>query len=192
MSTPTKANVAFISGPTDCRSDYFSEHYKDIILKAIKKNHSFVLGAAPGIDRTAFWFLTEQRVEPSKITIYFTEPERLSLDSFVNLVEDIGVNIKVVGETTDEKNTAMTEDSGYDILRCMSVPEQKAHLGKEYYSRVPPEEWNVPRRNGSLAMFKDTVHTFSNDEPRKNRGKKQSFWSALFGFSADGFGGGGD
>ncbi|KAF8152927.1 hypothetical protein B0H34DRAFT_721546 [Crassisporium funariophilum] len=181
MSTSPK--TAFISGPIDCKPDYFSLYYQEKIITAISKEDSFVLAGASGIDRIALRFLIGRRLPPSKITMYLTKSERLELESLVKWLENQGGNIKVEGETTTDRNTAMTRDSHYDILRCMTVPEQREYYGNKYRARITPEELNERRRKGlPLGMFKSTVDTFVDDKPRKDREKPQSRRSALFEF----------
>lgn len=142
------SRTAFISGPIEPGVDYFHEHYEPSIGDAISAGDSFTMGPAPGMDTMALQFLLEEKVHPSRITIYLTEFQEISLRDLKKWFEGLGGNVKVEGVTTSNRDAAMTRDSDYDILRYMSVEEQKKFYGARYFPRVSATEKNERRRLG--------------------------------------------
>lgn len=43
----------FVSGPLEISAEEFTLHYSDELLRAVKKDASFVVGDAPGVDTLA-------------------------------------------------------------------------------------------------------------------------------------------
>jgi hypothetical protein len=130
---------------------------------AIATGDSFVMGPAPGIDTLALQFLTSKGVPASKITVYLAEFEdRMLLRSELKWFEDLGGRIKVEGETTGQRDAAMTRDSDYDVLKYMTIEEQKTFYGEDYYPRVSNTEKNERRRMG-LPLH--TNHAFVVQKP---------------------------
>jgi len=146
MTTPTK--VAFVSGPIAPPPTYFEKHYENLLRDAIASDYSFVLGPAPGIDTLALRFLVEHGVNPTKITVYLAEFQERTYRSSLEWLEELGGHIHVEGVTTSDRDAAMTRASDYDILRYMTIQEQKAHYGEEYYPRVSATQKNERRRQG--------------------------------------------
>ncbi|PYH90738.1 hypothetical protein BO71DRAFT_422059 [Aspergillus ellipticus CBS 707.79] len=136
-------HIAFISGPlnTGPNETYFHTHYAPIIERAISRGDDFVIGPLPyGVDSDAL-------VSPSRITIFVTPAEDGIWRSRFHAA---GVNIRVVGgQTTGERDAAMTAASTYDILRVRTIKEERAFYGgswREGY--VTNTERNWKRRRG--------------------------------------------
>lgn len=146
MAAPQE--VAFISGPIAPPPEYFATHYEPLLLAAIASGNSFVVGPAPGIDSIALEFLISQGLSPSKITVYLAEFQNMVIRPGLKWFEDLGGLIKVEGVTTSERDAAMTRDSDYDVLRYMTIEEQKVEYGKNYYPRVSATQKNELRRMG--------------------------------------------
>jgi hypothetical protein len=146
-NTPSP-RTAFISGPIEPGVDYFHEHYEPLIRDAISAGDSFVMGPAPGMDTMGLQFLLEEKVHPSRITVYLSEFQEFPLRDLKGWFEGLGGNVKVEGVTTSNRDAAMTRDSDYDILRYMSVEEQKNFYGARYFPRVSATEKNERRRLG--------------------------------------------
>ncbi|GFN11702.1 hypothetical protein AtubIFM56815_009242 [Aspergillus tubingensis] len=144
------SQTAFISGPinTGPNEAYFHSHYPPLLTAAIARNDSFVLGPLPyGVDSDALSYLLQYPVSPTKITVFVTSQE----DGLWGLqLRALGVNIHVVeGNSTRDRDAAMTAASTYDILRIR--PEEEARevygeLCKERY--VTNTERNWRRRRG--------------------------------------------
>jgi hypothetical protein len=147
-SVPMTTRTAFVSGPLVPPPTYFSTYYEPLLLPAIAAGDSFIMGPAPGIDTIALRFLISRGVSPSKITVYLTEYEDQVLRSALKWFEDLGGNIEVEGIVTGDRDAAMTRDSDYDVLRYMSMEEQKTEYGEMYYPRVSATEKNERRRLG--------------------------------------------
>lgn len=146
MTAPTK--VAFVSGPIAPPPTYFEEHYEGLLRAAIASGYSFVMGPAPGIDTLALRFLVDQGVNPAKITVYLAEFQERIYRSSLEWLEGLGGHIHVEGVTTSDRDAAMTRASDYDILRYMTVQEQMAHYGEDYYPRISATQMNERRRQG--------------------------------------------
>lgn len=69
----------------------------------------------------------------------------------------ISVHIKVEGQTTSERDAAMTRDSGYDVLRYMMVEEQRIKYGDNYDPRI-----SATQRVGSAGTHKCWIHLMLN------------------------------
>jgi hypothetical protein len=120
-----KSTVAFISGPLNPTDDFFNTHYKPRIDKALASGHSLVVGPVPGIDQIAVKYVLslDPKVDPQRITVYMAHFE-YATDEWRRPHEELGVKIKCVGDekaTTRDRDAKMTEDSGYDILRYVTV-----------------------------------------------------------------------
>jgi hypothetical protein len=148
MIAARETPVAFISGPVAPPEEYFTKYYPPQLDKAILEGHSFVMGPAPGIDSLSLRYLVDRGVEIAKITVYLAEFEEKTLAERVKWFVDLGGKIKVEGVTTGDRDAAMTRDSDYDILRYMSIEEQKEFYGEKYYPRVSATEKNERRRKG--------------------------------------------
>lgn len=96
--------VAFISGHGDLTNEEFIEHYLFKLIKAVKENHSFVVGDFRGADTICQSFLS---AITNKVTVYhmFDKPR--------NTHE----NFSTVGgfQTDEARDCAMTLASDYDI-----------------------------------------------------------------------------
>lgn len=147
MNTPPP-RTAFISGPLEPGVEYFLEHYEPLIRDAISAGDSFVMGPAPGMDTMALQYLLEEKIHPSRITVYLAEFQETSMRDLKEWFEGLGGNVKVEGVTTSNRDAAMTRDSDYDILRYMSVEEQKKFYGARYFPHVSATEKNERRRVG--------------------------------------------
>ncbi|KJA23956.1 hypothetical protein HYPSUDRAFT_201071 [Hypholoma sublateritium FD-334 SS-4] len=147
-----RPRTAFISGPLEPGQDYFRTHYEARIREAIAAGDAFVMGPAEGMDTMARNFLLDEAaVAPERVTVYFSEQQVLwdpELAALKARVERLGGHVVVEGMSTGVRDAAMTRDSDYDILRYMSVEEQKAFYGKRYFPRVSNTEKNERRRLG--------------------------------------------
>jgi len=148
MLVARQTHVAFISGPVEPPEDYFTKFYAPRLDKAVLEGHSFVMGPAPGIDSLSLRYLVDRGVEIAKITVYLAGFEEKILAERVKWFVDFGGKINVEGVTTGDRDAAMTRDSDYDILRYMSIEEQKEFYGENYYPRVSATEKNERRRGG--------------------------------------------
>ncbi len=163
-----RPRTAFISGPMEPGQDYFRTHYEARIREAIAAGDAFVMGPAPGMDNIALEFLlNEAAIPPARITLYLAEPQERyrELAALKARVERAGGHVVVEGITTGERDAAMTRDSDYDILRYMSVEEQKAFYGERYFPRVSNTEKNERRRLG-LPLHVNHALVDKADEPR--------------------------
>ncbi|PPQ76227.1 hypothetical protein CVT26_008580 [Gymnopilus dilepis] len=142
------SGTAFVSGPIEAPDNFFADHYEPLLMKAISLGHSFVMGPASGTDSTALKYLIDQGVEPSRITVYLTKFEEKVLKDRIEWFIKLGGNFEVEGTTTSERDAAMTRDSDYDILRYMTIEEQKVFYGERYFPRVSATEKNDRRRRG--------------------------------------------
>ncbi|KAF4612926.1 hypothetical protein D9613_010928 [Agrocybe pediades] len=140
--------VAFISGPIEMPEGYFAEHYVPMIDRAIAAGDDFVIGPVAGTDTLALQYLVEKGVEPDRITVYLTEFEKRYYGKSYAWLVEAGGEVHEEGVTTGERDAAMTRDSDYDILRYMSVEEQKVFYGERYFPRVSNTERNERRRKG--------------------------------------------
>ncbi|KAI2823908.1 hypothetical protein CBS63078_10813 [Aspergillus niger] len=123
--------IAFISGPIDTgpNESYFHTHYPPLLTAAIARNDSFVLGPLPyGVDSDALSYLLQYPVSPARITIFVTSRE----DSLWGMqFRALGVNVHVVeGDSTHDRDVAMTAASTYDILRIRTEEEAKQMYGR--------------------------------------------------------------
>ncbi|KAJ3517080.1 hypothetical protein NLJ89_g738 [Agrocybe chaxingu] len=162
---------AFVSGPITFPDDYFTTHYEPRISAAIEARHSFVMGPAMGIDAVSLRYLVTHGVAPENITVYLSENESKALKERVQWFIDFGGQIHVEGVTSADRDAAMTRDSDYDILRYMSIEEQKEFYGVDYFPRLSATERNERRRQG-LPLWKNpglTTH-----EPGKEKGGPSS------------------
>ncbi|KAJ7489576.1 hypothetical protein FB451DRAFT_1225326 [Mycena latifolia] len=74
-AVPAPTRTAFISGPLAPSPTYFSEHYVPKIDLAITQGHAFVVGPSKGIDTLALEHLRQQRVPPSRVTVFLSKSE---------------------------------------------------------------------------------------------------------------------
>lgn len=172
-----RPRTAFISGPMEPDQDYFRTHYEARIREAIAAGDAFVMGPAAGMDTMALNFLLDEaRVAPARITVYLAEPqvryrEHAALKA---RVERAGGHVVLEGLTTGDRDAAMTRDSDYDILRYMSVEEQKEFYGERYFPRVSNTEKNERRRLG-LPLHTNHALVDKADETRPtHEGRAQS------------------
>lgn len=149
-SSPTRREVAFISGPLDTgiNSSYFHQHYVPRINTAIARGDSFVIGPIThGVDADALSYLLSYSVSPDRITIFMTPAEDVA---FGKGFRARGVRVQIVdGQTAGERDAAMTGASTYDILRWREPEEAREFYGpgwREGY--VTNTERNWRRRRG--------------------------------------------
>ncbi|KAF7297624.1 hypothetical protein MKEN_01385400 [Mycena kentingensis (nom. inval.)] len=139
-SVPT----AFISGPLEPTSAFFSTHYTPRIAHAVAAGHSFVLGPSRGTDALALTHLLESGVSPQRITVFLRESE--SKQRWAGRFRAQGVRIVVSGKTHMERDAAMTAASDYDILWYLTETEARVLYGDQYRPRVSGTEKNEIRR----------------------------------------------
>ena len=154
--------IAFISGPLDTGPDagYFHAHYAPRINAAIKRGDHFVIGPILyGVDADALVYLLEYPVSPDRITIFMTTAEdRLWGTGFRKLK----VNVHIQGQTSAERDAAMTQASTYDILRWRPADEAKQFYGpmwREGYVTNTERNW---RRRRGIPL--DTVVSLTEDK----------------------------
>lgn len=156
-STSGDTLTAFISGPLDVSTAYFTRYYRSRIDDAISSGHKFVIGPVSGIDALALEYLLSHNVDSSRIKIYMAGFEIASRPTFVaemkrRLGDDGVVEAKkkdgTDSLTTWDRDTAMTRDSDYDILRFRTEAEQKSIFGDRWGPRVSNTERNWRRRKG--------------------------------------------
>lgn len=99
--------IAFISGHLDVTNVEFFEHYVLKINEAISLNHTFVIGDARGLDKLAQEYLLGMIEDKGRVTVYhmFDKP-RFNMGMFPT---------KGGYQSDDERDSAMTENSHYDI-----------------------------------------------------------------------------
>jgi len=125
------------------------------------------------MDNMALNFLLyeDSGIAPARITVYFAagQIQYREMAALKERVERVGAGIVVEGWTTGERDAAMTRDSDYDILRYMSVEEQKDFHGARYFPRVSNTEKNERRRLG-LPLHVNYALVDRADEPRPEHG----------------------
>lgn len=176
------SQTAFISGHVALPTDYFTTHYEPSISVASLAGHRFIMGPAPGIDSISLKYLIDQGVHPSRITVYLAEFESHTLASRIQWFVDLGGNVKVEGITCRERDEAMTRDSDYDILRYMSIKEQREFYGDMFYSRVSATEKNDRRRKGLPLHVNHDLEGFQKvwqDKPTWRMRLKKAFFNLL-------------
>ncbi|KAF9477651.1 hypothetical protein BDN70DRAFT_880911 [Pholiota conissans] len=157
-----RIRTAFISGPIEPPEEYFLKHYVPFIRTAIAAGDDFVVGPAPGMDTMALQYLLKEDVHPSRITLYLAEFQATShMREKKTWFEGLGGTVMVEGLSTGERDAAMTRDSDYDILRYMSIDEQKVFYGDRYYPRVSATEKNERRRLGLLLHVNYALNAYS-------------------------------
>ena len=99
-----KKHTAYISGHIDLTVDEFNLHYKTLIGDAIKRGDSIVVGDANGADKMSMYYLFIE--EYTNVTVYhmFEYPRN-----------NTGFRRKGGYRTDEERDSAMTNDSTYDI-----------------------------------------------------------------------------
>lgn len=146
----TDRQVAFISGPIDTGPDasYFHAHYVPRINTAIARGDHFVIGPLPyGVDADALKYLLAYPVSPDRITIFVTPGEK---QIWGRAFDQLKVNVhQVEGQTSGERDAAMTQASSYDILRWRRQEEAKEFYGSMWRDgHVTNTERNWRRRRG--------------------------------------------
>lgn len=125
----------FVSGPLEISTEEFTQHYSGELLRAVKRNASFVVGDAPGVDTLTQAFLYPFTPD---VTVYhmFDKPHN-------NVC-----GFKTVGgfKKDIERDEKMTRDSNKDIAWWRSVDEQKVLYQGNYRKRTSGAEKNVKRR----------------------------------------------
>lgn len=149
IATSTQ-EVAFISGPIDTGENamYFHTHYVPRINAAITRRDQFVIGPLPhGVDADALAYLLAYPISPDRITIFVTPSEnQIWGKKFAQLKVNV---VEVEGQTTGERDAAMTQASTYDILRWRKKEEAKEFYGKLWRDgHVTNTERNWRRRRG--------------------------------------------
>jgi hypothetical protein len=147
----SKAKIAFISGPIEADNTYFESHYLPALTTAISQSHSFVLGAAKGIDTLAFRYLLSSGISPSKVTIYLANHQRAWQQRYTSF-EARGGKILVVGRNHVERDEACTKASHYDILRYRVEEEARLLFGQRYRPRISGTEKNERRRKSGVGL----------------------------------------
>jgi hypothetical protein len=144
--------IAFISGPIDADSTYFTAHYKAHIDSAISAGHSFVMGPVAGIDTLSLHYLLAANIEKPRIAVYMAHFEYLNTTWRSQYIA-LGVNVRDIVDagTTRERDAAMTKESDYDILRYRTEEEAKAFYGSKWWPRVSNTEMNERRRRGVIS-----------------------------------------
>jgi hypothetical protein len=119
--------IAFISGHLDLTKEEFEEHYVPKILDALNRDDKFVVGDARGADLMAQKYLYDMMDCIGYVTVYhmFEKPR--------NLVENFFT--KGGYKSDDERDSAMTKESDYDIAWV--------RLGREKSGTAK----NIQRRN---------------------------------------------
>ena len=143
-------DIAFISGPIDTGQDatYFHTHYVLHINAAITRGDQFVIGPLPyGVDADALSYLLAYPISPDRITIFVTPSEN---QIWGRKFDQLKVNVvEVEGQTTGERDAAMTKASTYDILRWRNKGEAKEFYGNMWTEGyVTNTERNWRRRRG--------------------------------------------
>ena len=100
-----------------------------VILSSLVHHH---LASTPSLSDT----FIDLGVHPSKVTIYLASFERSTLPSKTRWFVDLGGNVKVEGRTLTKRDEDLTRDSDYDLLRYMSIEEQKQFYGNKYRPRI--------------------------------------------------------
>lgn len=148
MNSPS-SEVAFISGPIDSGRDsiYFHTHYASRIAAAIKRGDHFVIGPIPtGVDADALAYLLEHPISPDRITVFVTSAEN---QLWGKKFGGFGVNVHVEGDTTAQRDAAMTQASTYDILRWRKKDEAREFYGTMWREgHLTNTERNWRRRRG--------------------------------------------
>ncbi|KAK4507723.1 hypothetical protein PRZ48_001458 [Zasmidium cellare] len=177
--------TAFISGPLDVSTAYFTRYYRSRIDDAISSGHKFVIGPLSGIDALALEYLLSRNVESSRIKIYMAGFEIASRPTFVAEMKrrlgDDGVVEAKKGDGTDalttwDRDAAMTRDSDYDILRFRTEAEQKSIFGDRWGPRVSNTERNWRRRKGE-DMEDMNVEYVSHVDNQDMKPRKTLLWS---------------
>lgn len=146
----TGRKTAFISGPTDTgpQEVFFHTHYAPRIQQAIAQGDAFALGPlAGGVDADALAYLLAYPVSPGRIRVFMTPAE----DSFRgNEIRAFGVRVEVIeGQTSQERDAALTHASDYDILRLRTEKEAQEFYGRLWSPQyVTNTERNFKRRRG--------------------------------------------
>jgi hypothetical protein len=119
--------VAFISGHLGISESEWNEHYVPKIDEAISLGHRFVVGDARGVDVMAQLHLNSKGVR--NVTVYhmFKEPR----------FNKGGFNTKGGYESDDERDSAMTKNSDYDIA-WVRPGKEKSGTAKNIKRRTHP------------------------------------------------------
>lgn len=155
---PSDRQVAFISGPLNTGRDagYFHAHYAPRIDAAITRGDHFVIGPIPsGVDADALAYLLEYPVLSDRITVFVTVAED---QMWGKKFRELKVNVHVQGQTTAERDAAMTQASSYDILRWRKRAEAKELYGamwREGYVTNTERNWRRRRGIGLDEMVRE-------------------------------------
>lgn len=155
MLARAKSKIGFISGPLEATQEYFATHYIPLLDRGISLNHSFVLGAARGIDSMALEYLllsTPPRYPAKQVTLYLSHTEASRLRPRYSWFERIGGNVKVAGQNHTQRDETMTRASHYDILRYRTEEECRVLYGIKYRVRISGTEKNEQRRMQGLGL----------------------------------------
>ena len=149
-TTTARPEIAFISGPIDTGFGelYFHTYYVPRIQRAVERGDHFVIGPIPtGVDADALAYLLAYPVSPTRITIFVTSAEHGMWGAHFRAS---GIHVHVVnGQTSSERDAALTQSSTYDILRVRTRKEAKAFYGKLFRDgHVTNTERNWKRRRG--------------------------------------------
>ncbi|OCK86117.1 hypothetical protein K432DRAFT_377071 [Lepidopterella palustris CBS 459.81] len=156
-----RPRTAFVSGHIDITSSQFTENYSAGLDAAIANGDNFIMSNAGGADTMALAYLRAHNVSPDRITIYMHTPRpnqklngtqvRINSTRLGKAVEEKyakeGYGFKVVKGYHTERDTAMTEDSDYDILWVRSEGDTKKLYGAKYRAgRISGTQQNKDRR----------------------------------------------
>jgi len=114
----------FVSGPLEISTEEFTQHYSGELLRAVKRNASFVVGDAPGVDT-----LTQAFLYPYVTVYHMFDKPRNNVCGF-----------KTVGRFKKDV------ERDKDIAWWRSVDEHKVLYQGNYRKRTSGAEKNVKRR----------------------------------------------
>lgn len=104
-STNEHPRTAMISGHRDITGKEFEQHYRQRIDNAIKANHRFVVGDAPGVDRIALRYLLSKGAH---VTLYHPF-------EYPRVPHPRNLPCRGGYASYKERDAAMTAASDYDI-----------------------------------------------------------------------------
>jgi len=110
-----KPNIAFVSGHLDVTKEEFNEFYIPKITESVKNGDFFVVGDADGADKLAQKLLSKYKCGPYVSVYHMLESPRNNEGNF-----------DTVGgfKSDNERDTAMTKNSDYDIAWIRPGKEQ--------------------------------------------------------------------
>lgn len=128
----SRVAIKFISGPVGVTHEWFLLHYKQALDQAISNWCEFIVGNAQGVDTFALEYLLSEKVDKSRITVYFYNPTSTEgLSQYMQM----GVKIKSAFKSYTSRDKQMTHDSDADILQTLTSEEAKAMYGSNYNPR---------------------------------------------------------